>query len=390
MRFRSCPAAVVAVAVVAATIVTALPATAAPLASAAPGTAAAPGDNAASARYLGQTTIPHKFQFEDTTVGGLSGIDRDPRTGDYVLISDDRSSLDPARVYQARLTVDASGVHDVAITGTDTLRQPDGSTYPPLPSPQAVDPEDIRVDPLTGDYWWSQEGNRPWRPTDPQIQPSIQRATRDGAYKSTLPLPANYAFAADSGPRGNRALEAITFDAAGLLLTSIVEGPLLQDGEESTVDHGSQARITVQTRFGHVLSQHVYPLEPLFAAPEPGPWGPDTGVPAILADPLRPGRYLTLERSWVPGADYKVRVYEIDLRGSTDVKDLASTGGVDLEPVRKRLVADLHDFPLPAIDNVEGLTWGPRLPTGERTLVLVSDDNFAAEEFTRFIALAVR
>jgi hypothetical protein len=42
------------------------------------------------------------------------------------------------------------------------------------------------------------------------------------------------------------------------------------------------------------------------------------------------------------------------------------------------------------IDNVEGLTWGPRLASGERSLLLVSDDNFAAEEFTRFIALALR
>ncbi|MEU4801515.1 esterase-like activity of phytase family protein [Actinosynnema sp. NPDC023587] len=342
-----------------------------------PAAAAAP-----QARYLGHATLPHKSLFQNTTVGGLSGIDRDPRTGEYVLISDDRSNIDPVRIYTARLDVDATGVHDVALTGTTPLRGPDGGTYPA----NAVDPEDVRVDPLTGDYWWSQEGNRAATP----VQPSIQRSTRAGAHRSTLPLPANYAITPDAGPRGNRALEAITFDAAGGLVTSIVEGPLLQDGEESTVDRGSLARITVQTRFGHVLSQHAYPLEPLFAAPEPGPWGPDTGVPAILADPRHPGHYFTLERSWVPGSDYKVRLYEIDLWGSTDVKGVASLRDTAAKPVRKTLVADLDDFPLPLIDNVEGLAWGPRLPSGERTLVLVADDNFAAEEVTRFIALAVR
>ncbi|MEV0676959.1 esterase-like activity of phytase family protein [Actinosynnema sp. NPDC050436] len=344
--------------------------------------AAAPAAAAPQARYLGFATLPHKLAFQGTTVGGLSGIDRDPRTGEYVLISDDRSNTNPVRTYTARLDVDGTGVRGVALTGTTPLRRADGSTYPP----NAVDPEDVRVDPLTGDYWWAQEGNRAATP----VQPSIERSTRAGAHRSTLPLPANYAITPDAGPRGNRALEALTFDAAGALVTSIVEGPLLEDGEESTVDRGSLTRITVQTRFGHVLSQHVYPLEPLFAAPEPGPWGPDTGVPAILSDPAHPGRYLALERSWVPGADYKVRLYRIDLWGSTDVKGVPSLRDAGARPVRKELVADLDDFPLPLIDNVEGLAWGPRLPSGERTLVLVSDDNFAAEEVTRFIALAIR
>ncbi|WP_257901808.1 esterase-like activity of phytase family protein [Saccharothrix obliqua] len=366
-----------------ATAATAIAATIAP-AAALPAAAAEPSATQARARFLGQATLPHKLQFEGTTVGGLSGVDRDPWTGEYVLISDDRSNTNPARVYAARVDVDADGVHDPRITGTKALRRADGTTYPP----NSVDPEEVRIDPLSGDLWWSQEGNRAATP----VQPSIERSTRAGAHRSTLPLPANYAITPDAGPRGNLALEAITFDAAGTLLTSVVEGPLLEDGEESTVDEGSLARITVQTRFGHVLAQYAYPLEPLFAEPKPDPWGPDTGVSAILADPRHPGRYLAVERSWVPGWNYKVRVYEIDVLGASDIKHVRSlaTDGDGVRPVRKRLVADLHDLPLPVIDNVEGLVWGPRLPSGERTLVLVSDDNFAAEEFTRFIALAVR
>ena len=40
------------------------------------------------------------------------------------------------------------------------------------------------------------------------------------------------------------------------------------------------------------------------------------------------------------------------------------------------------------IDNIEGMTFGPNLPDGRRTLVIVSDNNFSAGQFTQLIALA--
>lgn len=49
----------------------------------------------------------------------------------------------------------------------------------------------------------------------------------------------------------------------------------------------------------------------------------------------------------------------------------------------------LADLDLSTVDNVEGMTWGPRLPSGERTLVLVSDDNFHPQLVTQIIALAL-
>jgi hypothetical protein len=42
------------------------------------------------------------------------------------------------------------------------------------------------------------------------------------------------------------------------------------------------------------------------------------------------------------------------------------------------------------VDNIEGLTWGPRRVDGARTLVLVSDDNFSDKQVTQLVALAVR
>ncbi|MGK8521572.1 hypothetical protein ACRS6B_08445 [Nocardia asteroides] len=41
-------------------------------------------------RLLGEQVIAAGMDFAGTTVGGLSGINYSPRTGDFVLISDDR------------------------------------------------------------------------------------------------------------------------------------------------------------------------------------------------------------------------------------------------------------------------------------------------------------
>ena len=35
------------------------------------------------------------------------------------------------------------------------------------------------------------------------------------------------------------------------------------------------------------------------------------------------------------------------------------------------------------------MTFGPRLPDGRRSVVLVSDDNFAAGQFTQFLLFAI-
>lgn len=363
------------------------------VAAAAPASGPTPGATA-SVRFLGERTVPYRMDYAGTTVGGLSGIDRDPCTGEYVLISDDRSVLQPARFYTASITVNGGGVRAVRLTGTHPFRRADGATYPPLNDPRAVDPEELRVDPRTCTYWWAQEGNRPTGPTSPEplIQPSVNRTDRSGGYLGTFPLPANYAISMqDHGPRRNQTLEAITFGASGALLTSALEAPLIQDGPVPTLDHGALSRVTVQTRTGRVLAQYAYPMEPVFAAPVPdSPWQPDTGVPAILAFPEDPGRFLVMERSWVDGSGYKIRIFDATIRGATDVRRMDSLAGQSVVPMPKTLLADLDSFPLSGVNNVEGMTWGPRLPTGERTLVLVSDDNFSGQEATQVIALALR
>jgi hypothetical protein len=62
--------------------------------------------------------------------------------------------------------------------------------------------------------------------------------------------------------------------------------------------------------------------------------------------------------------------------------------------MRKRLPLDLatlvnDDGSTLAVDNIEGISWGPASPTGRPTLILVSDNNFSNTQVTQFIALEV-
>jgi hypothetical protein len=332
-------------------------------------------------RVLGEQVVGHDVEFEGTVVGGLSGIDYLSGAGEFVLISDDRSEKGPARVYTARIAWGQNGIDPVRFTGTKPLLRADGAVYPP----KSVDPEDIRVDPWTGDYFWTQEGERSG---EVLADPSVRVARADGGFVAELPIPENERMRADSGPRQNQALEGATFAAGGALFVTAMEGPLLHDGPVATTTAGATTRITVQSRFGPVLAQYAYPLEPVFAESRPEAGQASNGVTAILADDtFDPSRFLVVERAFAKGVGNRVRIFEVDTSTATTVLDAPIAGA---RPVAKRLVADLAELGIEAVDNIEGMTWGPRLPSGERTLVLVADNNFAAEQRTQLIVLAVR
>ena len=115
------------------------------------------------------------------------------------------------------------------------------------------------------------------------------------------------------------------------------------------------------------------------------------GVFAILAfEPASTARFLLVERAFVSGYGRRVRIYDADCTDATDVSSIRSLLHEPFKPVRRTLLADLAGIDVSSPDNFEGITWGPGLITGERTLLLVSDNDFRAELTTRVIALRVR
>ena len=67
----------------------------------------------------------------------------------------------------------------------------------------------------------------------------------------------------------------------------------------------------------------------------------------------------------------------------------------DYQNAEKRLVFDFKSvknfLEEEIIDNIEGMTFGPELPNGNKSLILVSDDNFSSygRQITQFILLEI-
>jgi hypothetical protein len=341
-------------------------------------------------RFLGSATVARQPEGTLRDFGGISGIDRDAATGVWYLLSDDRSARAPARFYTAAIDLDASGIHSIGVTSVVPLRQADGSVFPNQQQGGEVpDSEALRIDPLGGDLLWSSEGDR-----KRGLNPFVRRASREGRFVAELPLPENLRVhpEAERGVRDNLAIEGLAFTPDASALWVSMEAPLYEDGPVPSLEQGGFTRFTKVDRQGRVLGQYAYPVEPIPLPPIGGRRRADNGVSEILSTDA--GTLLVVERSGrevEEGAAFRfaIRIYESSAADATDVSRMASLQGGGFTAMRKRLVLDLSAAGIDT-DNIEGAAWGPRLPNGNATLLLVSDDNFHPQQVNQFLAFEVQ
>ncbi len=361
-------------------IFTSLIAIAAALAATA-ATAAAP-----QLRYIGQQTLPTATFFDGTQVGGLSGIDFIGGNS-FIANSDDRSQFGNARFYTVDLTLSSTAFSGVAFTKVTDFKTPSGTPYAAL----QIDPESIRRLP-NGNYIYTSEGD-----TNRNIAAFIREALPDGTYVRDLTLPAGYQQtgpAGTTGIRNNLAFESVTVSTNGKTITSATENALRQDGPASAFGVASPSRIvTFDNASGAPGAQYVYNVNAVANPTVPAGGFATNGLVEMLD--VGHGQYLAVERSFVSGyvtpfstTGNSIQIYLIDTSGATDVSGFASLVGQNYTAVSKTLVFDLDSLNIP-LDNIEGITFGPTLENGRRSLILVSDNNFSPTQFTQFIAFEV-
>ncbi len=355
---------------------------------------------------LGVVSFSTGTIFNNTELGGLSGIAYDASQGLYYSISDDRSSINPARYYSLTINLSDGALDngDVVFTNVTTVTDANGSPF----AANTIDLEGIALA-QDGTLYISSEGEA--RPDIPRVtNPFVNQFSLAGQQLSQLPVDSKF-FAVDGvtqGIRNNLAFESLTISPDGRYLYTATENALAQDGTFATVDETSYSRIVkYDLTTGEVVAEYVYEVDEVAEAPNPANGFATNGLVELLAIDNN-GTLLALERSFSVGNDNggnTVKLYEILTQGALNVKDfddlfreepLEDDGEIiapdrfSIDPsVRKRLLvdfeADLGIIP----DNLEGLALGPILADSRQSLIVVSDNNFSATQSTQVIALAL-
>jgi hypothetical protein len=184
-----------------------------------------------------------------------------------------------------------------------------------------------------------------------------------GGLVQSVPVPVIYAAV---NVQSNMGLEAVA--SRGTTLWTANEEAVVPDGPLSTASAGSWVRIQRFDGSFAAAGQWAYRTDPI-SAESPFYAGERSGVVDI--QPWSDTGLLVLEREFggvLPG--FRSRIYQVDVTMASDVSGLATVASGGFTPLPKTLLWE-QDF---ATSNFEGMTFGPVLANGARSLLLVSDD----------------
>lgn len=344
-------------------------------------------------KFIGEYIVPYNLSFNGTVTGGLSGIDYDAATGLYYLICDDRSALNPARFYTARLYFSDKSFDSVQFTAVTTLRQANGQPYPDTKTNPGLtpDPEALRYNAPKQLLVWSSEGERIVNEKDTILtNPGIYEINRNGQYIDSFALPPQFRMqATENGPRRNGVFEGLGFTPGYKHLYVSLEEPRYEDGPRAEPGQGAYTRILkFDNNTRQPVAQYAYQLEPVAHPSVPADAFKVNGISDIMV--LDENKLLAIERSFSTGVkDCTIKVFITDLRNATDISHINSLQTDNrFKPAAKTLLLDFVSLGK-YIDNIEGVTFGPILPNGHRSLVFVADNNFSEKEENQFFLFEI-
>ena len=335
-------------------------------------------DSKKSIRFIDKVSIKNDQLIDSTLVGGLSSIDFIEGYR-YVLISDDRSEYSPARIYEMSIQFDTAGFHHFNFIETTFLKNKNGAVF----EKNELDAESIRYRARTNSFIYTSEGGR----TYDGIKPFIREMNQSGMFLADVKVPDIFAFKDGKGLRDNGAFESLTLENDSIIWYTN-ELPLIEDGEvPSFEDAPYPIRLVRQNiKNNEVLNQYVYLISPTEEKPIPSEGFYINSVPEMLY--IDQNTLWVIERAYSEGVGNFVKVFEVKTEEATDVKGSKALTNIKYQAVSKKLILDFSDFNQ-KIDNIEGMTFGPDFPNGDKSLLFISDDNFSKLQETQLWLFAV-
>jgi hypothetical protein len=333
--------------------------------------------------FMGQANLPTGLLYNNTEVGGLSGITYNPEQQVYYAISDDSSNKNKARFYTLNIDLSSGSLPEtgVSVIGVTQLLTETGETF----TKDSLDPEGIAFS--GNSVFIASEGN-----FYGNILDFIKEFSLQGKLLRSLPIPEKFRdknWSKNQGVRSNLSLESLTITPDKNYLFTASENALIQDGEIANLDRGTPSRIlryNLQTN--QPDREFLYFTDPLANSSFIAEQYDRQGLVDLLA--IDQEHLISLERSFSLGLGYTIKLFLVNLEKADNIQELESIklANSEIVPAEKTLLLNLNSLNI-LIDNIEGLTWGSPLPEGGRSLILISDNNFMSLQTTQIIALRI-
>ena len=284
------------------------------------------------------------------------------------MVSDQPSN---PRIYIGEIQISEERIDTVAITGVIRLDRDNESL-----KNEHLDLESILLEPASGNFLISSEGN-----IRNAKDPMVLRVSKEGNYIDAFAIPENLLAESVRKPRNNGTFEGLATSYDGKGVWAAMELPLETDGPKPKLyPTKSPVRITYfDKNSGKAVKQFPYRLERI--AKIPWLYFAVNGVTDLLE--YAPDKFLILERGFAAGHGQKgntVRIYDVDASLATNTLDINNLRVSFNNPAKKTLLYDFkwakNYLSQEIIDNIEGITFGPTLPNGKQSLILISDNNF--------------
>ncbi len=331
-------------------------------------------------RFLDEYVLPAEFEIDQTIVGGLSGIDY--KNEKLFLVSDDAGN---PRIYLADLIIEEKKIREIAVDQLITIKKTEEFRD------KVFDLEAIRYDKDRTKFIVTSEGA-----IDDGKDPGIYEISILGHAKKAYTIPAYFNSNSAQKPRNNGVFEGITESIDNKGYWVAMELPLEEDGPKPKVyPSRSHVRITKYDKeTGKPVKQFAYKLDGVSKLPIN--YFAVNGVTEILE--YAQDKFLILERSYSAGYGSHgntVKIFDVDASKATNILDKNKLKGEKYNKAEKKLIFNFKavkdQLTREIVDNIEGMCFGPTLENGERSLLLVSDNNFNsfAEQINQFILMQI-